>query len=565
MDAKAAMASADKAARAKDWAKAQADYAAAYRAAPSAQALNGLAGASYELKSWGEAYEQYDEFLKTYPDAMGKTVRGQAEKRLKELEAKTGALTITVNESGAAVSVDDKPMGQSPVRALLRVAIGPHRVHVAKPGFAAFDKTVDVAAGAKVPVDANLTRESKTGKLVVKEISGQQVRVVIDNVDMGPAPWEGEVAPGSHEVRVRGANVGSTVQRVEIEAGKAAEVVMTASSAMGHLDVSTSDGMGNIYVDGKLVGEGHYAADLPSGTHDIHVTREGFVAYDKRVELADRQSLSETVTLRTAGQSLQGVKVEEDRPFYGTYGGFGLLGAVELGGMGNSLDSSDQSCKTLGAKSCDTPGPMGGGVFGYFGFTWLPVGVELFLGGLFDATTQKAEFAAPDLANRAVLGPARTEEFTFLRFGGVAAIRARATLDGRTIRASFAVGPGIAYKQMAMQRKTSTPDGYAERYVPEDGKANQEGVANNLSYTSPALTGDLAVHWRFGQTTALSVGVLAWIESAGNQVVAQSDRQRFLVSEATGAQPLHIPTPRYELASGAQFFLGPYLGLMFGP
>ncbi|MFO0668436.1 MAG: PEGA domain-containing protein [Polyangiaceae bacterium] len=373
--AKEALANADKAAKAKDWAKAQSEYRAAYQAAPTAQALNGLASASYELGAWGEAYEAYDEFLKTYPDAMGRGAKALAEKRVKELDAKTGALTILVNESGADVSLDDKKIGASPVRALIRVGTGSHSLKVSKAGFAAFEKSVDVAPGAKVSVDVNLVKGAKTGKLTVKEAGGQAVRVFVDNVDMGPAPWTGDVDPGSHQVRVQSGTLGSTSQKVEVEAGKTGEVTIAATSASGRLSIATSDGLGVIYVDGKVVGEGQFSGDVPAGSHDVRITREGFVPFEKRYEVGDKQSVSETVPLKTAGQSLDAVKVEEERAFYGMYGGFGLLGGIGVGGLGSSLDLTSDSCqKTLGAVSCDTPGPMGGGAFGYVGFTWLPVG-----------------------------------------------------------------------------------------------------------------------------------------------------------------------------------------------
>lgn len=566
--AKEALANADKAAKAKDWAKAQSEYRAAYQAAPTAQALNGLASASYELGAWGEAYEAYDEFLKTYPDAMGRGAKALAEKRVKELDAKTGALTILVNEGGADVSLDDKKIGASPVRALIRVGTGAHSLKVSKAGFAAFEKSVDVAPGAKVSVDVNLVKGAKTGKLTVKEAGGQAVRVFVDNVDMGPAPWTGDVDPGSHQVRVQSGTLGSTSQKVEVEAGKTGEVTIAATSASGRLSIATSDGLGVIYVDGKVVGEGQFSGDVPAGSHDVRITREGFVPFEKRYEVGDKQSVSETVPLKTAGQSLDAVKVEEERAFYGMYGGFGLLGGIGVGGLGSSLDLTSDSCqKTLGAVSCDTPGPMGGGAFGYVGFTWLPVGIELFVGGLFDQAKQTATFGASDQANTPLLGPARTEEFTFIRFGGVGAIRARATLDGKNFRASLSAGPGVSYKQIIMQRKSaSVTGGYSERYVPDDGANNPgESQANKLNYVSPALVADLAVHWRMGQTTALSLGLLGWLETAGNDVAAQPDRTRLMVSDQQGNVPLHIPTPRYEPASGAQFFLGPYLGMMFGP
>lgn len=566
-DAKAALAAGDKAAKDKDWARAQTEYRAAYGAAPSAPSLNGLANASYELKSWAEAYEAYDEFVRTYPDAMGKSVKALAEKRMKEIDGKTGAITVLVNEAGAEVSIDDKKLGPSPVRALQRVAVGPHRVAVTKAGFGPFDKPVDVAAGAKITVDANLTREAKSGKLSVKESGGQAVRVVVDGVDVGAAPWEGEVQPGSHEVQVRSATLGSPIQRVEVDAGKVSEVTIVASSALGRVEVTTSDGLGVVYLDGKVVGEGQYAGDVPAGSHVIRVTREGFTPFEKKIELAEKQSVAESVTLRRAGQSLENVNVGEERPFYGIYGGFGLFGAFGVGGLGNSLDVSDDSCgKVLGAASCDTPGTLGAGAFGYVGFTWMPVGIELFVAGMYDTTKQTAKYAAPDPSEAVIAGPARTEEFQFHRVGGVVAIRARATYDTRHVRLTLAAGPGLSYKQFIFERSTSTDTGYHDRYVPEDGKTNPgETDTNTLHYLSPALVGDLAAHIRVTQSMAISVGALMWIETAGNDVVTQPDRTRYLVSDAAGASPVPIRTPRYDIASGAQYFIGPYIGLLFGP
>ncbi len=564
-DAKAALASADKAVKAKDWAKAQADFRAAHAATPSAQAVHGLGGASYELKAWAEAYEAYDEFLKSYKDAMGGGAKALAEKRVKELEAKTGAVTVLVNEAGAEVFLGDRKLGASPVRALVRVATGQHKVRVTKAGFAAFEKNIDVAASARVSVDVALTKEAKTGRLVVKESGGQAVRVIVDGVDMGPAPWEGELPPGPHDVSVRSATLGSTTQKIEVNAGKTAEAQITATSATGRIEIRTSDGLGNVYVDGKLVGEGSYAGEVPSGSHMVKVTREGFMPFEKTIDVADKQAVSETVTLRREGQSLEAVKVEEERPFYGLYGGFGLAGAAGLGGMGSSLEGD--SCKTRGAVSCDTPGPLGGGAFGYVGFTWNPVGFELFLGGLFDHSEQKAEFAQPDPTKVALLGPSRTETFKVNRVGGVAALRVRATYDAKVVRLSLAAGPGIAYKVLILEREATTPTGFSDRYVPDDGKTNAgETEANKLSYLGPALSGDVAMHIRIGSTVAVSLGALAWLESAGTEVVAQGDKNRYMVNSAQqGSTPIALRTPSYQPTVGTQFFLGPYLGMQFGP
>jgi hypothetical protein len=38
-----------------------------------------------------------------------------------------------------------------------------------------------------------------------------------------------------------------------------------------------------------------------------------------------------------------------------------------------------------------------------------------------------------------------------------------------------------------------------------------------------------------------------------------------MTSSTPGVNPLPIPTPQYHFATGSQIFLGPFVGLQFGP
>jgi hypothetical protein len=60
----------------------------------------------------------------------------------------------------------------------------------------------------------------------------------------------------------------------------------------------------------------------------------------------------------------------------------------------------------------------------------------------------------------------------------------------------------------------------------------------------------------------MTLGLWGWVESAGNGVVTEGDASRVLILP-TGPVPLR--TPEYRLFQGPQVFLGPYLGMQFGP
>jgi hypothetical protein len=552
-EAKTHLAAGDKAAAAKDWATAAKEYAAAQTAAPSAQALTGMANANYQLQNIGAAYEAYDSLLKRFPTSMGKTAQTLAETRLKELAQKTGALSIRVNETGAEVKLDEQSLGTSPVAAVVRVATGARKIKITKEGFAPFEATREVPPDGKVSVDVTLSPEANVGHLSVKEKGGQPLRVLVDGVDVGATPWEGDVPPGSHEVSGRSSVLTAAKQTVEVTKGKPLEVVLVGSTTGGRVEITTQDGQGIIYIDGKVAAEGAFSGELPAGPHVVAVKREGFETYEKKFDLADKQIMAETVSLRRTGASLsvsqEAAKVE--RLFTGVYGGLQLFGSTQIVGPD---DSVTENCSLLGASSCDSSFPIGAGLFGYGGYMWNPVGLELFLGAMYDQTSPTANFdgTVPPGSNPVLTGPARVEQFGFFRAGGMAAARVRVMGDGPVLRYGVAAGVGFSVREMFMIRKTRTQNGQnlSDRYVP-DGD----------SYVSPALTLDVFGQWRFASTTALTFGLLVWLENAG-KTRAPAEGNHVLTD---GKTVLPIRTPEYTMADGPQVFLGPYLGLMFGP
>jgi hypothetical protein len=551
------LAAGDKSARTKDFDGALTHYQASQQAAPSARAEMGVADALYSLGRLGESYDAYNDVQQTYGPKLGAVEKGLVSKRLKELATKTGWLSIRVSEAGAQVGVDGKPFGTSPVPALVRVLVGTHDVRIDKPGFVSFQGKAEVAADGKAVIEANLAPVATLGHVIV-HAAGDTLRVLVDGVDVGATPWEGDLPPGAHQIAGRSASSTADAQSIDVAAGARMSVDLVSSAISAHLKVSTSDGKGIIYVDGVVKGEGAFTGDVAPGTHTIDVSRDGFQRYEKTVALAERQTWAETVTLQITAGAGSGAG-EADRAYEGIYGGFGLAGLFGVGGMGTELETN---CGQLGAASCSTPGPIGGGAFGYLGYTWNPVGFELVLGGIVDEAKQTATFAsgAPTASSGLVPAatPARTESFSFLRFGGFAAVRARVAFQTRLFRGTLAGGLGASYRSMAMERDAVATDGSgrSDKYVP-----------GGVGYVSPGITAEGAVQFRLTPTVAVQVGLFMWADNAsiaGSNAVQPSSTPHALTNGSLGsAAP--IPTPQYHLATGPQVILGPFLGMHFGP
>src|SRR5690606_27988597 len=111
-DAKATLADAAKAAKERNWAAAVKLYEAANNAQPSASATEGAANAHYQLGQHGEAFAAYTEWKEKYAAKAPAATKKLVDARLKELEGKTGLLTIAVDQPGAAITVDGKEVGK---------------------------------------------------------------------------------------------------------------------------------------------------------------------------------------------------------------------------------------------------------------------------------------------------------------------------------------------------------------------------------------------------------------------------------------------------------------------
>jgi len=326
-----------------------------------------------------------------------------------------------------------------------------------------------------------------------------------------------------------------------------------AASTSAQLRIQVEGEKGEISIDGESVGRGKYIGQLEPGRHLVRVTREGYDPYEKELVLSAGEVRSESVTLKqTVGEVAAPGEEPASLAMDGIYGGTYLLAAFVPQGSGTTFQDA---CDSIGATECSPGSITAGGLAGYVGYMLDPVGIEIavLLTGDFSGPSATFDGVEGSEINPVVAEPARTETFTIAGFGGAAMARVRVATKVSRFRFDFAAGPGLAYRAFAMKRDTEAEDGRTGFY-------SDIGA----SYVSALLSLEASVGFELGGSTAISLGVTSWFEHAGDDTSSRPE-ERSVLTAPDGQPPIPHATPSYDLATGPQWFIGPFLGLAFGP
>ncbi|MEP6593891.1 MAG: PEGA domain-containing protein [Acidobacteriota bacterium] len=188
--------------------------------------------------------------------------------------AATGSLTIESDPSGLAVVAGGVEKGRTPLT--LALAPGTHQFELVRDGADRQPLTVVMQRGATVVHHVKFEASapaSATGSLIVTT-DPAKLRVTVDGVAQGVSPVTIEALPaGSHKVDVHSAT-GVLTRSVDIVAGQAASVIVTAAAAAptqgaGWLAVASPVPV-QLFEGSDLIGTSESPRlMLPSGRHSI--------------------------------------------------------------------------------------------------------------------------------------------------------------------------------------------------------------------------------------------------------------------------------------------------------
>ncbi len=125
--------------------------------APTYKLAYNIALVQMRLGDFAGALQSLRQYVRDGGAEVPPARRTEVEGYLVDLPHRIARAEVTANASEVEISVDDRPLGKTPLPAPLELNPGPHRVKAEKPGFGAATKEVELAAGELAAVSFALT------------------------------------------------------------------------------------------------------------------------------------------------------------------------------------------------------------------------------------------------------------------------------------------------------------------------------------------------------------------------------------------------------------------------
>ncbi len=182
--------------------------------------------------------------------------------------------------TGAAVKVDERPLGKTPIE--LELSAGAHDIEISSDRYKTWRGRVEVAAGQPVTL-TEVRLEPADGRLAIRS-RPTGASVLLDGRYVGQTPVVVDVSPGTeHEIQLSKSGREPTTHKVAVASGEAKklDLLLAAQEGVVHFNVEPADA--ELFVNGAGRGKVPVELRLPAVEHDIEIRKEGLIPFRARV------------------------------------------------------------------------------------------------------------------------------------------------------------------------------------------------------------------------------------------------------------------------------------------
>jgi hypothetical protein len=139
-----------------DAAGALVEFKRTYELAPNFHILFNLGQTYFQLQHYADALRTLQEFLSEGGTQIAPDRRASVEADIQQLQARVGQVDLKVSPDGAAIFVDDEPLGTSPLALPVVVSVGRRKFSATKPGLPPQERFLEVASGDHATLSLDL-------------------------------------------------------------------------------------------------------------------------------------------------------------------------------------------------------------------------------------------------------------------------------------------------------------------------------------------------------------------------------------------------------------------------
>jgi len=215
-----------------------------------------------------------------------------------------GFYDITSSPSGAAVTVDSTPVGNTPTTATVYVTGTPgHTIAVNLAGYQPWSQyfSGNPAAGQHIPVHASLVPIVQTGNIYVNSNPAGASAILDNGYDQLTTPGTfNAVSTGWHNVEVSKSGYQLYSTSIEVKPGATSNVYATLvpNSQYGSISATSVPVGASLYVDTIYQGyTNQIVGNLAVGTHTVTMKKSGYKDFSQTATVYNAQTTSVSVTL----------------------------------------------------------------------------------------------------------------------------------------------------------------------------------------------------------------------------------------------------------------------------
>ena len=232
-----------------------------------------------------------------YTDSGSLQVQGtKIEKRI-TLKPAFGWLSVpdSGDLSGANVFVDDTHIGTAPLKSK-GLKSGEHKVRIMKTMFKVYEGSVVIKDNEVLTFAPKL--EPDFADVTIN--AGSDCSIYVDNELKGTGSWSGKLASGDHLFESRKENHRSTAITKAIYPSVSRLVFNLADPApiMGTLNVMSTPGMAEVYVDGKLIGRTPMMHDVLVGSRKVEIRKDGFKDFEQSISVVENKMVDVVANMK---------------------------------------------------------------------------------------------------------------------------------------------------------------------------------------------------------------------------------------------------------------------------